>query len=334
MHTSEHALRTIAPYRAAMAFMETDAVYISVHDLLFRQLMADYDGDIALVVDDDNLVRTAEHCIRDTNAAVLYYEPQKAPKKPLDDDAIVEAIFNAADFNRIGIYSIYAVKLLAGDHPDVTTLAKLAAAGNYAIDAVKMGAMIELPKDIEKALRKPDKPSWWRYDHQTEEHPYTDDAYWNEELSAPGHGVIDRIGRIIRDAVPSKATLQVEANPTLWAKMVNDPRRKTLVGVIDVFKDCARRNAAAWNELFAKRPDLHDDWIAAGAISEQKIAAARQEIIAATNGDLMGAYDTITRGLFKYPSETSFKRFYWQVFGDLAADVIRTNLETGQESIA
>ena len=35
-----------------------------------------------------------------------------------------------------------------------------------------------------------------------------------------------------------------------------------------------------------------------------------------------------------HPSETSFKRFYWQVFGDLAADVIRTNLETGQESIA
>ncbi len=226
------------------------------------------------------------------------------------------------------------MKLLAGDHPDVTTLAKLAAAGNYAIDAVKTGAMIELPKDIEKSLRKPDKPSWWRYNHQTEAHPYTDDVYWDEELNVPGCGVIDRIGRIILETVPSKASLQVEADPSLWAKMVSDPRRKTLVGVIDVFKDCARRNAAAWNELFAKRPDLHDDWIAAGAISEQKITAARQEIITAANGDLMGAYDTITRGLFKYPSETSFKRFYWQVFGDLAADVIRTNLEVRQESIA
>ena len=112
------------------------------------------------------------------------------------------------------------------------------------------------------------------------------------------------------------------------------PAGRTLVGVINVFKDCARRNAAAWSELFAKRPDLHDDWIAAGAISEQRIIAARQEIIAAANGDLMGAYDTITRGLFKYPSETSFKRFYWQVFGDLAADVIRANLETQETSIA
>ena len=116
--------------------------------------------------------------------------------------------------------------------------------------------------------------------------------------------------------------------------MVTDPRRKTLVGVIDVFKDCARRNAAAWSELFAKRHDLHDDWIAAGAISEQKIAAARQEIITAANGDLMGAYDTITRGLFRYPNETSFKRFYWQVFGDLAADVIRANQEAEEASIA
>ncbi len=84
--------------------------------------------------------------------------------------------------------------------------------------------------------------------------------------------------------------------------MVINPRRKTVVGVIDVFKDCARRNAAAWSELFARRPDLRDDWIAAGAIAEQRIAAAKQEIIHAANGDLMGAYDTITRGLFKYPA--------------------------------
>ena len=83
--------------------------------------------------------------------------------------------------------------------------------------------------------------------------------------------------------------------------MVIDPRRKTIVGVIDVFKDCARRNAAAWSELFARRPDLHEDWAAAGAIADQKNAAARQEIIDAAKGDLMGAYDTITRGLFKYP---------------------------------
>ena len=120
----------------------------------------------------------------------------------------------------------------------------------------------------------------------------------------------------------------------MWSKMVIDPRRKTIVGVIDVFKDCARRNAAAWSELFARRPDLHEDWAAAGAIADQKNAAARQEIIDAAKGDLMGAYDTITRGLFKYPNETSFKRFYWQVFGDIAADVIRNNLETVEASIA
>ncbi len=134
--------------------------------------------------------------------------------------------------------------------------------------------------------------------------------------------------------MPAKATLQVAADPALWPKMVIDPCRKTLVGVIDVFKDCARRNAAAWSELFAKRPDLHEDWAAARAIAEQKNAAARQEIIDAAKGDLMGAYDTITRGLFKYPNETSFKRFYWQVFGDIAADVIRNNLETVEASIA
>ena len=334
MHTTEHAIRTIAPYRTAMAFMDTDAVYINVHDLLPRQLMCDFDGDIALVVDDGNLVKTAEHCNADANTAVLYYEPQKAPKKPLNDKAIVEAIFNAADFNKIGIYSIYAVKLLASEQPDLTILAKLAAAGNYAIDAVKTGAAIELPKDLEKALRKLNKPYWWRYDHQTEDHPYTDTAYWDEELDAPGHGVIDRIGQIIQNAVPAKATLQVAADPALWPKMVIDPRRKTLVGVIDVFKDCARRNAAAWSELFAKRPDLHEDWAAAGAIAEQKNAAARQEIIDAAKGDLMGAYDTITRGLFKYPNETSFKRFYWQVFGDMTAEVIQNNLNTVEASIA
>lgn len=334
MHTTEHGIRTVAKRQPMMDFLDTDAVYINVHDLLPRQLQADFDGDIALVVDDENLVKTAEHCNADANTAVLYYDAQKAPKKPLNDDAIVKAIFNAADFNKIGIYSIYAVKLLASDQPDLTTLAKLAAAGNYAIDAVKTGAAIELPKDIEKSLRQLNKPHWWRYDHQTEELPYTDDAYWNEELDAPGHGVIDRIGKIIRAAVPAKAALQIPADPALWPKMVIDPRRKTVVGVIDIFKICARRNAAAWSELFAKRPDLHEDWVAAGSIADKRIAAARQEIIDAANGDLMGAYDTITRGLFKYPNETCFKRFYWQVFGDITADVIRNNLESMEASIA
>ena len=75
-----------------MAFMETDAVYINVHDLLPRQLMCDFDGDIALVVDDENLVKTAEHCNTDADTAVLYYDPQKAPKKPLTDEAIEETM--------------------------------------------------------------------------------------------------------------------------------------------------------------------------------------------------------------------------------------------------
>ncbi len=190
MHTSEHAVRTIAPYRAAMVFFDTDALYINVHDLLARQLMCDYDGDIALAVDDENLVKTAEHCISDGNAVPLYYEAQKAPKKPLNDDAIVEAIFRAADFNKIGIYFIYAVKLLASGKPDLTTLAKLAAAGNYAIDSVKTGATIELPKDIEKSLRQMDKPSWWRYQRKGSKvyaaGPVTMNAYNNNDGKAVG----------------------------------------------------------------------------------------------------------------------------------------------------
>ena len=112
----------------------------------------------ALVVDDANIVQTAEHCITDADAGVLYYDSQKGKKKPLNSEAIVEAIFNASDFNRIGIYSIYAVKLLSTDNPDMKVLAMLAAAGNFAIDAVKTGAAIELPKGVEKLLRELDKP--------------------------------------------------------------------------------------------------------------------------------------------------------------------------------
>ena len=327
MHTVEHCIQTVASFRPFFLFLNTDAVYISVHSTVPQRLMCDYDGDTALVVDDEALVRTAEHCIADGNAVPLYYEAQKAPKNPLDPDALTEAVFRAADFNRIGIYSIYAVKLLAGKHPDLTVLARLTAAGNYAIDAAKTGAMIELPRDVEAALRKLDKPFWWRYGHATQEHPVSDTAYWDDELAAPGEGVIDRIGRIIRSAVPEKAVLTVPTDPGIWAAMCIDPCRKTVIGVIDVFKDCARRNAAAWQELFRKRPDLHEDWITAGALTEKKLAAARKEILDAAGGDPEAAYDTITRGLFRYPGETSFKRFYWQLFGDMAAQVIRNNLE-------
>lgn len=334
MYVTEHCIRTVAQYRKAFDFLDSDALYISILDLLYKQLQADFDGDIALVVDDPNLVATAEHCTKDTDAGVLYYDAQKAKKKLLNDEAIAEAIFNAADFNKIGIYSIYAVKLLASDNPDMKVLAMLAAAGNFSIDAVKTGAAIELPRSVEKALRKLDKPDWWKYAHQTADHPHSDEEYWDAELNKPGKGAIDRVGRIIRNSVPAKAELNVEVDPNLWAKMVVDPRRKTLIGVVDAFKDCARRNAAEWSEIFRKRPDLRENWEEAAVIAEKKLKAATAEIVAAAKGDVMAAYDTIARALFKYPAEIAFKRFFWSVFGDIAAEVIKSNLEKAEETAA
>ena len=109
--------------------------------------------------------------------------------------------------------------------------------------------------------------------------------------------------------------------------MVVDPRRKTLIGVVDAFKDCARRNAQEWKEIFHKRPDLRENWEEAAVIADRKIQTAREEIVVAAKGDVMAAYDTITRALFKYPEETAFKRFFWSVFGDIATEVIKSNLE-------
>ncbi len=210
---------------------------------------------------------------------------------------------------------------------NMKVLAMLAAAGNFAIDAVKTGASIELPKGIEKQLRKLDKAAWWKYAHQTEDHPYTDSEYWDAELAQPGNGAIDRIGRIVRNTVPAKAELNITADPNLWAKMVTDPCRKTVIGVVDAFKDAARRNASEWKQIFRKRPDLRENWEEAAVIADKKLIAARAEIVAAAKGDVMGAYDTIARALFKYPAETAFKRFFWSVFGDIAAEVIKSNLE-------
>ena len=72
----------------------------------------------------------------------------------------------------------------------------------------------------------------------------------------------------------------------------------------------------------------------ASALSERKLLAARQEIINAADGDTEGAYDTITRALFKYPQETGFKRFFWSVFGEMAAEVIKSNLERQECTVA
>ena len=131
---------------------------------------------------------------------------------------------------------------------------------------------------------------------------------------------------------PAKAEINVTADPNLWAKMVVDPRRKTVTGVVDAFKDCARRNAQEWKEIFRKRPDLRENWEEAAVIADRKLLAAREEIIAAAKGDVMGAYDTIARALFKYPQETAFKRFFWNVFGDIAAEVIKSNREKAVEA--
>lgn len=84
---TEHCLRTVAQYRKVFEFLDSDALYISGMDDTSFRLVCDYDGDIALVVDDANLVSTAEHCIKDADAVTLFFNAQKAPKKPLNDDA-------------------------------------------------------------------------------------------------------------------------------------------------------------------------------------------------------------------------------------------------------
>lgn len=232
----------------------TNIVFVSVHDLNYRILQMDFDGDHLMVVWDNILLGVVKRTWARDDMHVLYYEPTegKSPEKIPEDRKsynrwICESLSGVGRTNKVGIYSTYQKTLwsLVGQKPMDELLddaAKIAASVNHAVDAAKTGRMTPLPESL--MTKYSETPYFARYKKKVSKlvgnktvsvvDPF--DPYWNgvNENGEPsgypktlprGKGAIDRVDSYIETQVSYELELDTSKMRFAWSMMAShDPR--------------------------------------------------------------------------------------------------------------
>lgn len=178
----EHAVRRNIAWREVDEYRRswlrewycTDAVYTSCHDLISKILQFDVDGDKALVVADDAVIKVAERNMR--GIVPLYYNMKKAEPIHIDNAAIYSGLNAAFTGGNIGIYSNNISKIwnsdifVSGTDEDkqraVDIIKLLCMENNFVIDYAKTLYKPERPSEIKELITnhtKDNLPHFFKY---------------------------------------------------------------------------------------------------------------------------------------------------------------------------
>lgn len=219
-------------------FTKSMGIYTSVHDLTFRILQMDYDGDHLLVVDDEKLNSIVKRTKERYEIPVVYYEASATPNPgPMPTKAhdfamkIVECIQKCAEYNKVGQYSNLVTAAWSTYRSGMSEhelrsllrdIAIIAAGINHAVDAQKtyhLDFLEECAKDIVK--RYDFKPYNERFKNATPKKPNSDPS-WNEKTREKADGSVDRLGDVVSSVVPDHLALDTSSLNFNW-RMLQHP---------------------------------------------------------------------------------------------------------------
>lgn len=128
----EHAVRKNVVSVENKKWFKTNAIYISIYDLVCRILQCDYDGDKLLVVADKTLINVAERNMKDI--VPLFYDMKKAEPNIINNNAVYNGMITAYTGGNIGVISNDITKIWNSNNPDLDVIKLLCAENNYIID--------------------------------------------------------------------------------------------------------------------------------------------------------------------------------------------------------
>lgn len=140
-------------------FDMTQCIYTSSHDLISRVLQFDCDGDKALVVKDNNIIKVAKRNME--GIVPLYYDMKKAEPKLLDTNTIFDGLITAFTTGNIGPYSNNISKIWNSEHvneQETTAIKWLCMENNYCIDNAKTLYMPTRPQEVDEIIKSYTKP--------------------------------------------------------------------------------------------------------------------------------------------------------------------------------
>ena len=235
---------------------ETNILFSSAHDLLYRRLQCDYDGDHVLVCWDGNTVQIAKAIYKKYPALtkVVYYEPDKAASAmPIPETRkgfagwACHALRVASRTNMVGLEStnvkkifskggqIFSVKVngeetvINYDYGKMMAdVAVYSAAVNHAVDAAKVGAFTAPDEGLTPALQG-NNPHVMFYQKEREairsyiKGGVSFDDYEGKEANycQKGTGTLDRVAKIIERQYDPTRRLDTTGIPFKWGMLQN-----------------------------------------------------------------------------------------------------------------
>lgn len=210
-------------------------ICFNVHDLTFRVLQMDFDGDHILVIDDSALSDAVYRMQKKYDIPVIYYEASKADKfKPIPRtrdqfaDYVVDCVIKCKNYDKVGEYSNYVCAAWSQVKPDMPynwikatyrTIAQLAAGINHAVDAQKTFAMDFLDYDMCQQFKF--KPHNQRFHMASDKMP-SDSPKWDEVTMPRGLGSVDRLAQLMEERVDTKYELDTSSLAFDWHLMLDN----------------------------------------------------------------------------------------------------------------
>lgn len=147
----EHGIKTNIVNEEKSRWFITRGVYTSVKDPISKMLQFDNDGDKALVIQDETLVKAAERNME--GIVPLYYEMAKAEAEIINTENLHRSLIMAYKAN-IGEISNNITKIWNSDDINLDVIKWLCMENNFTIDYAKTLFMPVRPKSVKKEINK------------------------------------------------------------------------------------------------------------------------------------------------------------------------------------
>lgn len=161
----EHVIRKNMRVDNRCKWYETNGLYTSTHDVISKILAFDVDGDEALILVTDWIIKLVEDMIKKYDIKPIYFEMGKAGANTINGENISKSLLFVYHKSNIGKVSNKLTNLWNSENPmeKYPLMQKLCAYNNDVIDSAKTLSIPKLPNEVKEVLRKEKYPYFFQY---------------------------------------------------------------------------------------------------------------------------------------------------------------------------
>ncbi|WP_255573148.1 hypothetical protein [Anoxybacillus sp. ST4] len=320
----EHAIRTNVIDDEKKKWFITEGIYTSIHDPISKMLQFDNDGDKALVIQDETLIKVAERNMQ--GIVPLYYEMAKAGAEEINPENIYKSLILAYKAN-IGVISNDITKIWNSEKVDLDAIKWLTMYNNFVIDYAKTLFMPEPPEDIRQTLKsyaKSKMPHFFKYVKEEtkkiqtmkDRKKRTITIKKKKEVEPINNSTVNRLHEII----PDKRINFTKIEGKFDFKMLMKNKRVKLDDEI----------ISKYEELDGNKKQFMNDQEEYKPHKTPYIYERIREELLKVNGDEQYVTDVLVKYLYA-EKDSPFKTTLWSSFGDIIIQNMLRNLKNTKQ---